>query len=255
VSTTAKHPPLAPAPAPRPPAARADRCSGPQRPAGRPCHLASARAFARRLSPPAPRRRAGASALPHSNGAPRRTAAITRSWWNAWLAYVQPNPQPGDAGGADAPAAHPGEIQNALLLAKQPDSADADLLELREDLQPERDLVILSEPAWRFLHRKYGGGPEIRRGVTKVTLPGGEQRSRVCLYPLRLQVGGAAGLLQLKLRQRLGLRMRMRMRLGLGLLRLLLLAGWGRPGSRAALACRQAHPVRCRPGCCPAASA
>jgi hypothetical protein len=119
-----------------------------------------------------------------------------RSWWKGWLAHVQPDAEAGEAGEAEPPAPHPGEVQNALLLAKQSDSPDGDLLELRQDLTPDDDFVVLSEASWRYIHAKYGGGPAIRRTKTTkttVTLDSLEQHNNVSLYPQQLQVRPGGG--------------------------------------------------------------
>lgn len=104
------------------------------------------------------------------------------SWWNAWTAYT------GYGREAEQPEAapHPGAIDNSGLFSTAQQAATDG--PLKEDLQEERDYVIVTAQSWEVLARWFSGGPAIKRTAMTEGLGPHTKRARVMLHPMSLEV-------------------------------------------------------------------
>ncbi|KAK9802690.1 hypothetical protein WJX73_007165 [Symbiochloris irregularis] len=111
---------------------------------------------------------------------------IERSWWDLWCSYSGFRPENQEPPAADD-VVRPGPIDNSGLIDElAPPGA---LTKLRSGLKEGEHFKSVYSSTWSRLERWYGGGPEIRRPLTKDNASGA---STLHIYPWKVKVHAKA---------------------------------------------------------------
>mmetsp|Transcript_26533 Transcript_26533/g.61941 ORF Transcript_26533/g.61941 Transcript_26533/m.61941 type:complete len:1205 (+) Transcript_26533:50-3664(+) len=122
---------------------------------------------------------------------------VSQKWWDTWSAYVHLDDKAGlskpeeldvsepprfvrSISGPKSGSAPP-PIDNSYILERN-DPSEASVPVLQRGLLEQQDFTLVPQELWKLLHLWYGGGPEIRRNVIKIS----PTELQVELHPLRV---------------------------------------------------------------------
>ena len=130
---------------------------------------------------------------------------LSVKWWRYWKSYCEYDHEGGSEGANHEFVLPPGPIDNNDIVRTDSDHATRipGFHFLKENLVDGFDYVAVSPDIWKFLHRWYGGGPDIVRQLAKYGQRRASQKQlhksalrilqsdciRADLYPLVLRLG------------------------------------------------------------------